>query len=488
MLRNLRILGGTKTGRNGIYRVLELALECERPPLLALHPGKRRYSGLVHGPKQVLIIGGGFAGLACAQKLADDRRFQVTLIDKENHHLFQPLLYQVATTSLAAPDVARSLRGILSKAENVKVLLDTITSVDPTAKTATSDKQIYSFDYLILACGARTSFFGNDHWAEHTIGLKSLGDAHRIRARVLSALERAELCEDPAERRRLMTILLVGGGPTGVELAGAFSDLVRRALRSDFRNIDPADLNIVLVQSGDRILKPFDPQLSTYAKNRLKDLGVEVLLGPRVDDIQPGRAHLNESSGSPLVSEDGWIEAETMIWAAGVQAADLTKAIGIETDRAGRIAVEPDLSLPGHPDLFAAGDIVDLTDTNGIKVPGLAPAASQMGKHLAKLLKEEARLETTDHAERKVSLRPKFAYWDKGSMAIIGKNKAIMQTEKVRVKGFFAWIAWLLIHVAFLVGFRAKLFVLLQWAYAYLVDKPGARVFVNRPEDKSALS
>lgn len=433
-------------------------------------------------PKKVLIIGGGFAGLACAQKLADDRRFLVTLIDKENHHLFQPLLYQVATTSLAAPDIARSLRGILSKAENIKVLLDTILKIDPVAKVATSDRQQYPFDYLVLACGARTSFFGNDQWAEHTIGLKSLGDAHRIRARVLSALERAEITDDLAERRRLMTILLVGGGPTGVELAGAFSDLVRRAMRSDFRNIDPADLNIMLVQSGDRLLKPFDPALSEYAKRRLKDLGVEVLLGPRVDDIQSGRAHLNEGSSSPLISADGWIEAETIIWAAGVQANDLTREIGVETDRSGRIAVEPDLSLPGHPDLFAAGDIIDLVDKNGVQVPGLSPAAAQGGKHIAKLLKEEARLETTDHAERKLSLRPQFAYWDKGTMAIVGKNVAVMQTERIRMKGFFAWVAWLLVHVAFLVGFRAKLFVLLQWAYAYLVDKPGARVFVNRPD------
>ncbi len=438
------------------------------------------------GPKRVLIIGGGFAGLACAQKLADDPRFQVTLIDKENHHLFQPLLYQVATTSLAAPDIARSLRGVLSQAENIKVLLDTITRVDPTTKVAYSEKGKYTFDYLVLACGARTSFFGRDEWAHCTIGLKTLGDAHRIRARVLSSLERAELCQDPAERRRLMTILLVGGGPTGVELAGAFSDLVRRAMRTDFRNIDPAELNILLIQSGDRILKPFEPDLSKYAKNRLQDLGVEILLGPRVDDIQPGRAHLNSRPSSPLVSDDGWIEAETIIWAAGVQAADLTKAIGVETDRAGRIAVAPDLSLPGHPDLFAAGDIVNLVDSNGVQVPGLAPAANQMGKHLAKLLKAELRLATRCDDSNTVhpqSLRPKFAYLDKGSMAIIGKNKAIMQTEQLRLKGFFAWLAWLLIHVAFLVGFRAKLFVLLQWAYAYLVDKPGARVFVNRPSN-----
>ncbi|MGJ8726645.1 MAG: NAD(P)/FAD-dependent oxidoreductase [Roseibacillus sp.] len=435
------------------------------------------------GPKNVLIIGGGFAGLSCAQKLADDPRFQVTLIDKENHHLFQPLLYQVATTSLAAPDIARSLRGILSKAENVKVLLDTIIKVDASSKVATSAEHEYPFDYLVLACGARTSFFGNDGWAEHTIGLKSLSDALQVRARVLEALEHAEITKDLAQRRRLMTIVLIGGGPTGVELAGAFSDLVRRAIRADFRNIDPADLNIVLVEAGSRLLAPFDPQLSEYAKHRLQDLGVEVLLGPTVDDIQPGRVHLNKETSSSLVSDEGWIEAETIIWAAGVQANDLTKQIGIETDRGGRIAVEPDLSLPGHPDLFAAGDIINLVDKNGLKVPGLSPAAAQAGKHIAKLLKEEARLETTDHAQRKVSLRPKFAYWDKGNMAIIGKNHAVMQTEKIRMKGFFAWVAWLMVHVVFLVGFRSKLFVLLQWAYSYLINKPGARVFVHRKDN-----
>jgi NADH:ubiquinone reductase (H+-translocating) len=437
----------------------------------------------VSGPKNVLIIGGGFAGLACAQKLADDARFQVTLIDKENHHLFQPLLYQVATTSLAAPDIARSLRGILAKAENVKVLLDTIVRIDPATKVATSANNEYPFDYLVLACGARTSFYGKDEWAEHTIGLKSLSDALQIRARVLEALERAEITKDPAERRRLMTIVMIGGGPTGVELAGAFSDLVRRAIRAHYRNIDPADLNIILVEGGDRLLAPFDPKLSEYAKHRLQDLGVDVLLGPTVDDVQPGRVHLSKPTSSPLVSDDGWIEAETIIWAAGVQANDLTKQIGVPTDRGGRIAVEPDLSLPEHPDLFAAGDIINLIDRNGIKVPGLSPAAAQAGKHIAKILKEEARLETTDHAKRKVSLRPKFAYWDKGNMAIIGKNHAVMQTENIRMKGFFAWIAWLMVHVVFLVSFRSKLFVLMQWAYSYVFNKPGALVFTKqRPE------
>ena len=434
------------------------------------------------GPKNVLIVGGGFAGLACAQKLANDSRFEVTLLDKENHHLFQPLLYQVASTSLAATDIARSLRGILSDAKNVKVLLDTIVRIDPVNKVATSAESEYPFDYLVLACGARTSFFGKDEWAEHTVGLKSLSDALEIRAGVLGALERAELTKDLAKRRRLMTIVVIGGGPTGVELAGAFSDLVRRAIRADFRNIDPTDLNIILIEAGERLLAPFDPKLSEYAKHRLQDLGVEVMLGPSVDDIKPKRVHLDKPTSSPLVSDDGWIEADTIIWAAGVQANDLTRQIGVPTDRGGRIEVEPDLSLPGYPDLFAAGDIISLVDKNGLKVPGLSPAAAQAGKHIAEILREEARLETTDHAQSKVSLRPKFAYWDKGNMAIIGKSHAVMQTEKLRIKGFFAWIAWLMVHVVFLVCFRSKVFVLMQWAYAYLFNKPGAHVFVTRQD------
>lgn len=464
-------------------------LPLRKEPFCRSNFAKVRYPLTVSAPKKVLIIGGGFAGLACAQKLADDRRFEVTLIDRENHHLFQPLLYQVATTSLAAPDIARSLRGILVKAENVTVLLDSIDSIDNDNKVARSREHQYHFDYLVLACGSRTSYFGKDEWSAHSIGLKTLDDAQRIRGLVLAALERAEITDDPVERRRLMTILLVGGGPTGVELAGAFSDLVRRALRSDFRRIDPADLNIILVQPGDHLIDSFATELSEYAKRRLQNLGVTVILGPRVDDIQSGKAHLSEPDSSSLVDDEGWIHAKTIIWAAGVEANAITRTLGVETDRAGRIPVEPDLSVPGSRDCFAIGDIVSLIDANGVNVPGLAPAAGQMGKHVAKILKEEARLEAGEFAERKHTLRPRFTYWDKGSMAIIGKNSAVMETEKIRVKGFFAWIAWLLIHVAFLVGFRSKLFVLLQWAYAYLFDKPGARVFsVDRHTDDAVMA
>ena len=298
--------------------------------------------------------------------------------------------------------------------------------------------------------------------------MKNLGDATAIRHRVLHALEQAERSDDSEEQKRLMTVAIVGGGPTGVELAGAFSDLVRRALKSDFRKIDPASLRIILIQSGDRVLKYFSEEHSKYTLDRLEELGVEVILGPRVDQIKHGRLHLND---------ERWIDAETIIWAAGVQAEGLTSKIDCPRDRGGRIEVLPDLSIPGHPDIFAAGDLVSLTDHAGQTVPGLAPAAMQMGKHVAKVLKEDLRLQSTRYADRYRDLRPAFIYKDKGIMAIIGKNAAVTESKRLNLKGYPAWIAWLVIHLAFLVGFRNKLAVLLSWGFAYLIDNPGARVF-----------
>lgn len=421
-------------------------------------------------PRKVVIVGGGFAGLACARRLANDRRFEVTLLDRHNHHLFQPLLYQVATASLAAPDIARSLRGVLSGARNTTVILDHITDVDTKAKEIRSAHGSYPYDYLVLAAGARTSFFGNDQWRKFTVGLKTLDDAQTIRRRVLNSLEVAERTSDETERRRLMTIVIVGAGPTGVELAGAFSDLVRRALKSDFRRIDPSSLRIVLVQSGERVLKSFQDDLSEYALHRLEALGVEVQLGLRVDDVQDGKVHLNNGE---------WIDAETIIWAAGVQASSVCESVDCAKDSCGRFLVNPDLSLPSHPEIFVAGDIAAIDDESGNPVPGLAPAAEQMGRHIANVLKEELRLETTRYADRKQEFRPKFKFRDKGIMAIIGKNCAVVQAGKFTLRGPLAWCAWLFIHLLFLIGFRNKLAVLLQWAWAYLVDKPGARVMTG---------
>lgn len=425
------------------------------------------------GPRKVLIIGGGFAGLECAQKLANDSRFDVTLVDRNNHHLFQPLLYQVATASLAASDIARSIRQVLTKAKNVTVLMDEITAIDSEAKTASGKSgNVYHYDTLLLAAGARTGYFGRDEWAEHTLGLKTLAEAQTVRRTVLSNLERAELTSDPAERKRLMTVVIIGGGPTGVELAGAFAGLIHRQLKDDFRRIDTSKLRVLLLEGADRILAVYDKDQSDYTKERLIKEGVEVMTSTKVVNISKGRAEL----------EDGTVlESEAIIWAAGVAANPLAALLGVPTDRGGRVTPNPDLSLPGKPDIFVAGDLVAITDENGKPVPGVAPAASQMGRHVAKVLKEDARLEKTQFAGDKASLRAKFRYWDKGLMAIIGKNHAVVKAGSMKVKGFLAWLMWLFIHILFLVGFRNKLSVLLGWAFSYIRDNPEARVIVNRP-------
>ncbi len=429
------------------------------------------------GVSRVLIIGGGFAGLECAQALAGDSRFAVTLVDRTNHHLFQPLLYQVATASLAAPDIARSIRQILEKAPNVTVLMDEITALDPVGKTATGASGThYEFDYLLLAAGAQTSYFGHKDWAAHTLGLKSLADAQAVRRKVLANLEKAELTESQSERRTLMTIAIVGGGPTGVELSGAFADLVHRSLRTNFRRIDTSKLKIVLIEGSARVLEAFDEDQSEYTRQRLKALGVEVWTGKRVDQVVEGALHFTDGST---------LEASAIIWAAGVEANPLTAMLGVPlADRAGRVTPEGDLSLPGLPDIFVAGDLVRMKDADDKPVPGLSPAAMQMGRHVAKVLKEEKRLETTRFADKKHELRARFRYFDKGFMAIIGKNNAVVKAGKMKMHGFIAWLAWLFIHILFLIGFRNRLSVLLGWAFAYIKDNPEARIIVNPPGDK----
>jgi NADH:ubiquinone reductase (H+-translocating) len=418
---------------------------------------------------KLLIIGGGFAGLECAHRLANDERFEITLVDRTNHHLFQPLLYQIATASLAGPDIARSIRQILANAKNVTVLMDEISSIDPAAKQALGKSgSIYHFDSLLLAAGARTGYFGNDAWAEHSLGLKSLADAQNIRRTVLSNLERAELTSDLAERKRLMTVAIVGGGPTGVELAGAFADLVHRCLKSNFRRIDTAELRVILIEGSERVLEAYDPDQSAYARKRLEKLGVEVRNNTRVTLVREGA----------LEFKDGTIlEAAAIIWAAGIAASPLTASLGVPTDRGGRITPNPDLSVPGHPDIFLAGDLVSMKDCDGQIVPGVAPAAVQMGAHVARILKG-------DLADNPV--RPAFDYFDKGMMAIIGKNYAVVKAGGFRLQGFLAWLAWLFIHITFLVGFRNKLSVLLGWAYSYVINNPEARIIVNPPTIRSS--
>jgi NADH dehydrogenase len=414
--------------------------------------------------RKLLIIGGGFAGLECARRLANDDRFDITLVDRTNHHLFQPLLYQVATASLAATDIARSIRQILADAKNVTVLMDEITALDPGAKIAMGHSgTAYPYDLLLLAAGARTSYFGNDDWARHSLGLKSLADAQNIRRVVLSNLERAELTHDSAERYRLMTVAIVGGGPTGVELAGAFVDLIHRSLKSNFRRIDTSHLRVILIEGSEFLLEAFEHDQSLYARKRLEKLGVEIRNTTRVTRVRDGS--LDFQDGSTL-------EAAAIIWAAGVAATPLTADLGVPMDRGGRVTPEPDLSLPNHPEIFVAGDVVNMKDSEGKLVPGLAPSALQMGAHIANLLKAQAT--GSDH-------RPAFTYRDKGIMAIIGKNCAVVTSGGIQLKGFIAWLAWLFIHIAFLIGFRNKVSVLLGWAYAYIINNPEARIITNPP-------
>lgn len=435
-------------------------------------------SAIAGRPRKVLIIGGGFAGLECALKLANDSRFEITLVDRNNHHLFQPLLYQVATASLAASDIARSIRQILARAKNVTVLMDEITAIDTTAKTADGATGThYTYDTLVVAAGARTGYFGNDHWAQYTHSLKSLADAQTLRRSVLSNLEQAEMTTDEKARQRLMTVAIVGGGPTGVELSGAFADLVHRSLHSNFRRINTKNLRVILIENSPRILEAYDENQSAYAKERLISLGVEVWNGKRVDNITQGKLHFVDGTE---------LESDAIIWAAGVAASPLAALLGVPTDRGGRVTPNPDLSLPDMPDIFVAGDLASVKNPDGTPVPGVAPAASQMGRHIANLLKEEARLEGNGMSDKKLSLRPSYRYWDKGLMAIIGKNHAVVKSGKLRMQGVIAWMAWLLVHILFLIGFRNKLGVLLGWAFAYIKDNPSARVIVNTPPARKA--
>jgi len=425
-------------------------------------------------PRRVLIIGAGFGGIACAKALSGNPKFSVTLVERNNHHLFQPLLYQVATSSLAAPDIASSVRQIFRNSNNVTVLMDEILDPGVSDKSAKgASGTVYDWDYLVLAVGAKTSFFGHPEWEQHTLGLKTLADAQGIRRQVLSSLEDAERSEDPIERKRLMTVAIVGGGPTGVELSGAFVDLVHRSMKGEFRRIDTTDLRVVLIEASSRLLSPYDEDQSAYARERLEGLGVTVWTDRMVSEVGP--SFLNFTDGTRL-------DAGTIIWAAGVEANPLAAAIGVDpADRSGRITPERDLSVPGQPDVFVLGDLVKMTDIDDKPVPGVAPAAVQMGEHIAKVLKEEIRLEKTRYDDKKHELRPGFRYFDKGLMAIIGKNAAVVKSGKLRLKGLPAWGAWLFVHILFLIGFRNKLVVLLGWGFAYIRNNPGVRVIVNSP-------
>jgi NADH dehydrogenase len=414
----------------------------------------------------IVVLGAGFGGLTFCQTF-NHRRARVMLFDRQNHHLFQPLLYQVATAGLSAPEIAQPIRSILSNQTNVTVLLDHVTGFDLAAKMVRLEGSTLKYDYLVLALGGCTSYFGHPEWEQFAPGLKSLDDAMGIRSHILLAFEKAENATDPAEHDRWMTIVLVGGGPTGVELAGAFAELTRTVLQRDFKRIDPSHARVVMIEAGPRVLPQYSPELSASAERQLKALGVEVRKDTKVNSISQGRVDLEGGET---------IFAENIIWAAGVSASPLTPKLGVALDRAGRVKVNADLSVPGHPEVFVIGDMALVLGEDGKPVPGVSPAAMQMAKHVARLIEHELKL-----GEK--YLRPPFRYRDKGSMATIGRSAAVAKMGRFEFSGFPAWLAWLGVHLIFLIGFRNKLAVLLQWAYAYFTYKRGARIITGLSDE-----
>ena len=412
-----------------------------------------------HASAHIVVLGAGFGGLTFCQTFHHPAA-RLTVVDRTNHHLFQPLLYQVAAAGLSAPEIAQPIRGILSEQPNVTVLMERVLDIDLAGKQITLNRGALGYDYLVIALGGVTSYFGHPEWEQHAPGLKSLEDAVRIRRNLLLAFERAETEPDPAEQQRLMTLVIIGGGPTGVELAGAFAELARTVLQKDFDHIDPSRARVVLIEASPVVLSHMPPDLAQSATAQLCKLGVEVRTSTRVKNLSQGRVELE---GGEIIL------AENILWAAGVGACPLTQKLGVELDRAGRVKVNPDLSVPGHPEVFAIGDLAFLLQANGRPVPGVSPAAMQQAKHVARIIEDELASPGSAH-------RPAFKYWDKGTMATIGRSAAVAQVGRFHFTGFIAWLAWLGIHLLFLIGFRNKLAVVLQWTYAYFAYKRGARI------------
>jgi NADH dehydrogenase len=407
---------------------------------------------------RVVIVGAGFGGLTAAKALAGSS-FDVTVIDQHNYHLFQPLLYQVATAGLSPADIASPIRGILAPARNVNVVLGQVSGVDTARREAIAEGRRIAYDHLIIATGAQHAYFGHDDWAASAPGLKTIDDATYIRRRILLAFEKAETETDPHERARLLNFVVVGGGPTGVEMAGAIAELANRALAKDFRSIDPRCARVILVEAAPRLLTPFEPSLSEAAKLSLAQLGVEVRLGAAVTAV--------DAAGVSIGAER--IEARTVIWGAGVMASPAGRWLGAETDRAGRVKVAPDLTVPGHPDIFVIGDTAALNGADGKPLPGVAPVAKQQGQYVADLL-------TARQAGKSVA---PFRYRDFGSLATIGRKRAIVQMGRFKLKGFLAWVLWSVAHIYFLIGFRNRLVVATNWLWNYVTFQRGTRLITG---------
>lgn len=410
--------------------------------------------------RRVVIIGGGFGGLEAAKALRK-ASVRITLLDRQNHHLFQPLLYQVATAALSPADIAEPLRHILRKQENVEVILSEAKSIDAAGRRVMTTDGPLEYDYLIVAAGARHSYFGHDEWEKAAPGLKSLDDALEIRRRMLMAFEIAEKTRDDAEREAAMTFVIVGGGPTGVEMAGAIAEIARVTLIKDFRHIDSSQARVHLIEGGPEILSAFSGELPESARKQLANLGVEVRLGTRVEQVSEEGVEL--SGGEKIASK-------TVIWAAGNAASPLGASLGVPLDPQGRVIVKEDCSIPGHGEVFVIGDQAHFAAGEGKPLPGLSPVAMQQGRHVAKNLIALLRGQPTE----------RFEYFDKGSMATIGRNAAVAEMGSIRFSGIIAWFAWLFVHLIFLVGFRNRIAVLFNWAYAYLTYGRGARLITGR--------
>ena len=406
----------------------------------------------------VVIVGAGFGGLEAA-KLLINEPVRVTVIDRTNHHLFQPLLYQIATAALSPADIAAPIRGILGRCKNTEVILAEVKSVNVEARTVNTGEREMGYDYLILATGARHSYFGHDEWEKLAPGLKSLEDAVEIRRRLLLAFEFAEKITDEAAKKAAMTFVIIGGGPTGVEMAGAIAEIARYTLAEDFKHIDPSSARVVLVEGDQRVLSAFPADLSVKALEQLKELGVEVHTGTRATNL----------TEEGLQVGDEFIRCRVKIWAAGNTASFVGKTTGAPVDKVGRVVVNDDLTIPGHPEVQVIGDLANFSHDGGKPLPGVSPVAMQQGRHAARNICAMMNGE-----------KPKrFRYWDKGSMATIGRNRAVADLHWFHFSGFPAWLAWLFIHIIFLVGFRSRLAVLIQWAWAYVTFNKGARLITR---------
>ena len=407
----------------------------------------------------IVIIGGGFGGLYTARGLKHAEA-DITLVDQHNYHLFQPLLYQVATAALNPSDIAAPIRSIVRGQKNISVILGEAIAVDVENKRVQLADGALSYDFLVLATGATHSYFGHPEWEEFAPGLKTIEDALEIRRRVLLAFESAERESDPVKQQAWLTFVVIGAGPTGVELAGALSEIARQTMVKDFRRIRSDSARVILVEGHPRVLPPYPPALSEKARRQLEELGVEVITGAVATDVNDHEVRLG----------DRVIPTRTVLWGAGVQASPLAKSLGVPLDRAGRVLVEPDLTIPGHKDVFVIGDLAAVKQRDGTFVPGVAPAAIQEGLHTAYNL---------DRALEGQPLRA-FHYRDKGSLATIGRAAAVADLGKVKLSGFIAWIAWLAIHIFFLIGFRNRFLVITQWAWAYVTRQRGARLITQR--------